>query len=326
MFLGYALFTYMVIRPIRAIGVATERAAQGDLASPISVTPRNELGQVARRFNRMLERLDIQRRELTLKVEALEAANAELATTQESLLRSEKLASVGQLAAGVAHEVGNPLAAVYGYAELLAEGDLEEDMTVEIGGRIARQVERMQAIIRELLDFSRDDSEEPLRPVDLHDCVREAISLAGATSRVKRVEIRQQLPPELPRPHVVPSQLVQVLINLLLNAADALREAQTEAPRITLRAEADDEHIRLRVSDNGPGVPAQAAPRLFDPFFTTKPPGEGTGLGLAICLRIVQRFEGDLRLLEPEPDQGATFEIALPRPPEAQEEEPQGAP
>lgn len=308
--LSYALFTYLVIRPLRVIGVATERAAQGDLASPIKLLPRNEFGLLSRQFNAMLQQLEAQREELQLKVEALEDANLAIHRAQNSLIRSEKLASVGQLAAGVAHEVGNPLAVVLGYAELLEDEDLDDDFRREVAPKIIRQVERMRSIIRELLDFSRDDSQQVISPVDLIACAEEAISLASTTKRTRYIEIINELPETMPRVGAIHSQIVQVLINLILNASDAIHEAGKRDGKITLSARQEGSRIFLRVTDNGPGIPEEIIYKLFDPFFTTKPPGEGTGLGLAICARIMENFGGELRLVSDNPE-GACFELCL---------------
>ncbi len=263
----------------------------------------------------MLERLDAQREDLEAKIEELERANEDLQRAQDSLIRSEKLASVGQLAAGIAHEVGNPLTAVHGWAEVLADGDLDDETVRTVGERVLAQVGRMRTIIRELLDFSRDDADHPLTPIDLHACVAEALRLASATKRTRHItmEMDDAALESAPHPRAVHSQVVQILINLIFNAADALRDAEVEVedPTVTVSAHTTEDHCILSVTDNGPGVSPEAAPRLFDPFFTTKPVGEGTGLGLAICLRIMQRFDGDLRVVPHE--DGARFELVFPR-------------
>lgn len=309
--LGYALFTFAVVRPIRALAVATERASQGDLASPLMLSPRNELGQLARRFNVMLERLAQQRAQLTEQVEELARANAELQQAQDSLIRSEKLASVGQLAAGVAHEVGNPLAAVYGYSELLAGGELDGEETREIGGRIRRQVERMRATIRELLDFSREHDERPAAPIDVLTSIEEALSLVSAARAMRGVTISRAFGEPLPRVQGHDSQLVQVLVNLLLNAADAL-DGESQ-PAIMLSAQVHEDQLVVGVEDNGHGLPAELSARVFDPFFTTKAPGKGTGLGLAVALKIMRRMGGELAVVARSPDErGARFELTLP--------------
>ena len=168
----------------------------------------------------------------------------------------------------------------------------------------------MRSIIRELLDFSRDDSERVISPVDLLACAEEAISLASTTKRTRYIEIINDLPDQLPRVGAIHSQIVQVLINLILNASDAIHETGQKDGKITLDARQDGADIYLRVTDNGPGIPDEIIYKLFDPFFTTKPPGEGTGLGLAICARIMENFGGELRLVETHTS-GACFELCL---------------
>jgi two-component system, NtrC family, sensor kinase len=312
--LGYAFFTFVILRPIRAISVATDRAAEGDLANPIRLMPPNEIGQLAHSFNAMLGRIDENREELERRLEALQKAHVELERTQDSLIRSEKLASVGQLAAGVAHEVGNPLAALLGYAELLRDPDTDPEMSREIADRLLPQLERIQTIIRQLLDYSRDDRSQPLEATSLPDCIVEALNLMNAHPAVRCLEIETQIAPAPPTVMAVPSAVVQILINLLINAADAMAEAATPEPRVRIAVVAGEtSDVLLTVEDNGPGVSAELKSRIFDPFFTTKDPGQGTGLGLAICLSLMKRFGGDLSLDESfEP--GTRFALRFPAP------------
>ena len=306
---GYAFLTYVVMRPLRAIGVATERAARGDLASPITVLPSNEFGRLGRQFNQMLDELRKNREALEERLEELDFANKQLRETQDSLIRSEKLASVGQLAAGVAHEVGNPLAALSGYLELLEDGDLGDEMTADILTRSQNEVERMRAIIRDLLDYSREQAEPAVEAVSLARCVEEARNLVKAQPKARNVAIEAELPDDLPAVTAVASQVVQVLVNLLINAIDAI---DPDRGRIAISARTDDEagQVVLALEDNGPGISAEKLQRVFDPFFTTKDPGEGTGLGLAICLRIMRRVDGDIRVENAE-GAGARFELVF---------------
>lgn len=318
--LGYAVFTFLVIRPIKTLSVATERASQGDFASPVSLLPANELGQLARQFNLMLEQLTRQRAQLLEQVRQLEETNTTLLQTQQSLILSEKLASVGQLAAGVAHEVGNPLAAVHGYAELLGDGDIDADELQLIAGRISKQVERIRRIIRELLDYSRteEDTEREyvMGPFSLSECVEEALELARATGKLKHIDVlhdEEGRAPNLPIVHGNTSQTMQVLLNLILNAADALQCKPDAPPLYRLYYEIDEERelLALYLEDNGPGIPDHLATRIFDPFFTTKDPGKGTGLGLAISSRIMQRMRGHLELVHGKHPElgGASFRL-----------------
>jgi signal transduction histidine kinase len=309
---GYAFLTFVVVRPIRAIGVATERAARGDLASHIEILPPNEFGRVGRSFNRMLDELRDNRRELEERVEELDEAYRELEQTQESLIRSEKMASVGQLAAGVAHEIGNPLSALTGYLQMVDDPDLGEERRTEMVERMRGQVDRMQTIIQDLLDYSRDESDREIVAVPLGPCVSEAVDLLAPQPSARSVDIEVDLPDDLPKVRANRDELVQVLVNLLMNAADAIAEAdETQGQpdgNVEMSAREEGESVVLVVADDGPGIPEEERQRIFDPFYTTKDPGEGTGLGLAIALRIMDRFGGELTV-ESEAGEGAVFRL-----------------
>ena len=303
--LGYGFFSFLVVRPIRAIGVATERAAQGDLASSIKIVPRNEIGGVAQSFNEMLVQIDRSRDELERKVQELEQANTELETTRDSLVRSEKLASVGQLAAGIAHEIGNPLAALSGYNELLRDGELGHDESDDLLRRSSEQLDRIRGVIRNLLDFSRDEAASEPAPTSLAQCVEESVSLVRASARGRDVTfVVHEV--EGPPVYAVSSQIVQVLVNLGINAVDAL----SSGGRIEIKRFDDDGVALLWVEDDGLGVPEELVQRIFDPFFTTKDPGDGTGLGLAISARIIESFGGELSVTTSELG-GARFVVRL---------------
>ncbi|QDG50002.1 hypothetical protein FIV42_04375 [Persicimonas caeni] len=257
----------------------------------------------------MLDELRQNREELEARLDELDQANKQLREAQDSLIRSEKLASVGQLAAGVAHEVGNPLAAISGYLELLDDGDLDDDLTADILQRSQKEVERIRTIIRDLLDFSREEAEPAIEAVALPRCVEEAKNLVKAQPKSRNVDIVDHTPADLPQVRAVGSQVVQILVNLLINAVDAM---EGEAGEIAITAETRDDQVALIVEDNGPGIPDDKLQRVFDPFFTTKDPGEGTGLGLAICLRIMRRLDGDIRV-ESREGEGARFELVFQR-------------
>ncbi len=302
----YALFTFLVVRPLRAIGVAADRASAGDLASSITLLPPNEFGRVGSSFNSMLGRLDEGRIELELRLAALENANKQLAAAQASLIRSEKLASVGQLAAGIAHEIGNPLAAVSGFNELLLDGGLELHERRDLLERTQVQVQRIRAIIRKLLDFSRDDEAE-IEATSINKCVVEAMELVSAMPDSRGVEFRVDIVDCL----VAGShgELVQVIVNILMNAVDALAECESPRIAITCKSQGSEEH--LQISDNGPGIPVEIQQQIFEPFFTTKDPGEGTGLGLAISARILERFGAQISVEAT--DAGTTFMLKFRR-------------
>lgn len=240
-------------------------------------------------FERLAEAVAEERDRLAAKVEELTRSNAALAEARESLLRSEKLATVGRLAAGLAHEVGNPLGAVTGYVELARArlpAQPHPDL-VDALGRIDAAARRIDRTVRDLLDFARPAA-PVLAPLDLAAAVDASVRLARVQARFKHVAVELDLPAGLPRVVADEHHLAQVLLNLLLNAGDAVRgEGQV---RVAARAAGGE--VVLTVEDDGPGIAPEDLPRVFDPFFTTKEPGEGTGLGLAICHRLMESFGG----------------------------------
>ena len=308
---GYAFFSFVVIRPLRALGVATERAANGDLASPVKVLPRNEFGEVGRQFNQMLDTLQTQREELKEQLDQIRAAHEELQKTQRSLVRSEKMASVGHLAAGVAHEVGNPLAAVMGYTDLLRDRDLDEETADELADRALKQLKRIREIIRQLLDYSRADSDTEPTAVDVADAIEEAVELVRATPKGREADIEMQIDDDIGDARAIRGELEQVLVNLLLNAVEAMDDADCDERRVTVGCRTEDGDIIIDVIDTGPGIDDEVADEIFDPFFTTRDPGEGTGLGLAITQRLIDRVDG--RIEPVDSADGAHFRIELER-------------
>ena len=313
--LGYALLTFLVMRPLNVLDAATQRAAAGDFTRALPGGPHNEFGALYGNFNLMLRQLDAGRDALQAQLHELSQINAQLQRTQDSLIRSEKLASVGRLAAGVAHEIGNPLAAVAGFTELLLDAvdDASSappalDEMAQMLKTVQTQTERIQTIIKQLVDFSRDDSHEPVASIDLSAALQEAVDLARASKRTQHVHIQApQAQPEV-RVQAVASQVVQVLLNLIFNAADAM--VDTPQPQLRLHITREHQRVLLQVEDNGPGFEPRALQRAFDPFFTTKPPGQGTGLGLATSLRLIQRFGGDIRI-QNLPAGGSRVEVSL---------------
>jgi signal transduction histidine kinase len=235
---GYVLMTRLVVRPLQTVGAATHRVAQGDYqAGQVEVQASNELGRLADDFNAMVRQLQAQRLQTEEQLEQLQEANEELAQAQQSLIRSEKLATVGTLAAGVAHEVGNPLAAVLGYVELLRDGGLDPDDARDLLKRTEQELARIDRTIRELLDYARvKQAQQALQP--LGPSVDSAVQLVRGQPRLRGVEIECALPADLPWVWIDEGRLQQVLVNLLLNAADAMPEGASKR-RITLSAKTE---------------------------------------------------------------------------------------
>jgi signal transduction histidine kinase len=264
------------------------------------------LTRVAVAFERLAIAFEEERGRLAAKVTELTESNRALAEARESLLRTENLATVGRLAAGLAHEVGNPLGAITGYVELARThlpSDPHPDL-VDALARISIAAQRIDGTVRDLLDFARPAT-PLLAPIDLMAAVDASVRLARVQARFKHVEVELDVPEGLPRVMADEHHLSQVLLNLLLNAGDAMGGAGQV--RLVARA-AQDGRVVLVVEDSGPGILAADMPRVFDPFFTTKDPGEGTGLGLAISHRIMESFGGEIAARNGEGG-GAVFEL-----------------
>jgi signal transduction histidine kinase len=306
--LGAALLFRTVARPVdQLIGAAERLARPGGL--PLLGEPGGAaLSRAALAFERLAVELAEERARLAAKVEELTRVNRALAEARESLLRSEKLATVGRLASGVAHEVGNPLGAIAGYLEL-ARARVREGKPGEAEdclARIAAEVQRIDRTVRDLLDFARPRGPD-LAAIDLPAAVEASLGLARMQARFRDVQVTLDLPAGLPRVLADEHGLAQVLLNLFLNAGDAM--GGRGALRISARG-GEGHRVLLDVSDGGPGVSPEDLPRIFDPFFTTKDPGKGTGLGLAISHRIVESFGGEIAAMNG-PEGGAVFTVAF---------------
>jgi two-component system NtrC family sensor kinase len=243
---------------------------------------------------------------------------------EAQLIQSEKLAAVGQLVSGVAHELNNPLTSIAGLSELLLEqreGGPKDRDHLQV---IHEQAERAGRIVRNLLTFARPGSGDAL-PVDIGEVVRRTLQLMSYDLRIKNIRVVQDLAPELPAVLGDRNALQQVVLNLLSNAAHAVQHLPAEAVRtITVRTWADTQ-VHLRVADTGPGVAETIAPQIFTPFFTTKEPGQGTGLGLSITYSILETHRGHI-VLEPGSDRGAAFRVDLPLAPVGAPPPPEPAP
>lgn len=294
-FVGFGawLLRRRVVLPLAALAAGTRRIAAGDLRARIPEQGPAELAELAGAFNRMAEALEQERERVLL--------------AQESLSRSRRLASLGQLAAGVAHEVGNPVSAILGYAEVCLRDKGATPRSREMAERIGEEALRVRDLVRDMLDLSRPEALalERLAPEALLERVAERMRPQPLLSGI---DLLVEAEPALACIDVDPRRIEQVFVNLIENAAHALRGRGE--PRIELAArrshapahparragDVEREMIELEVVDNGPGIDAEDLPRVFDPFFTTKDPGEGTGLGLWNAHRIVELLGGRLEV------------------------------
>jgi two-component system NtrC family sensor kinase len=308
--LTYVLLTYFIVRPIDRLRLASERLAAGRLRTSVPVQGAAEVARLAATFNEMAALLREDRAALQDRLADLERTTDELTAAQEQLVRSARLAAVGRLSAGVAHEIGNPLAAIQGLLELMQAGDLDPEEEREFVGRIQREAERIHHTIRDLLDFSRNEPSQGGRietSADLADVVSDTVKLVDRQTRFRDIELALSLDEGLPRVRGDHERLRQLLLNLLFNAADALGGKG----RIEVRAANGGGVVQLVVEDDGPGIQQEIIEQVFDPFVTTKAPGQGTGLGLAVCHTIVEGLGGSIEAANREQG-GATFRVQLP--------------
>jgi hypothetical protein len=314
---GRYLLTRFVLGPLDALVAATEAVAAGELDRRAPEAATEELDRLAASVNRMTDRV-------------LDARGA--------LVRAEKLASVGRLAAGIAHEVGNPLSAIANYVEVLRRRGVDG----EVVAAITRETGRIDAIVRSLLDYARL-RESRREPVALEEIARDATQLLEAQGLLRRVTVTLEADRETPPILGDRTALEQVVVNLLLNAVDAAGEGgrvgvsvvpgllgdadgparRSDPTRATpeRRERRSGRHLpgvpdgtrvaRLIVGDSGPGVAAELVGRIFDPFFTTKEPGRGTGLGLAIVQRLIEDHGGRVDVARAR-EGGAAFVVTLP--------------
>jgi len=234
----------------------------------------------------------------------------ELRTTQEGLIQAEKMTSLGQMAASIAHEVNNPLAGVLVYTQLLtkkiADDKFSEETALDYLSKMGTELTRSTRLIRNLLDFARQ-SPPSLRLVDINDVINRAFDLAAHSAELRNIKVVKELNPSLPALMADFDQLQQVCTNLILNAIQAM----PERGRLTICTSAGDSKLKVEVKDTGCGISQENMRKLFTPFFTTKGKGKGVGLGLAVAYGIIQRHQGKIEVQSKE-GEGTTFTVYLP--------------
>lgn len=224
---------------------------------------------------------------------------------QQQVDQSEKLAVIGQLAAGVAHEIGNPLASISSLVQVIQRKN-KDDILNEQLIIIKENIDRISKIVRELVDFSRPPSYETVI-IQITDVIKTAVGIVKYDKRVKKVNFETDFDPNLPLARIVPDQMLQVFVNILINALDAIGGKGN----IKVSSYYKDEYIYIEIADNGCGMDSETAGKIFDPFYTTKEVGKGTGLGLSVSYSIVKKFNGEI-LVNSEINKGSTFKIKIP--------------
>jgi signal transduction histidine kinase len=331
---GTYIFSKLVVKPVQQLVQTAEGFQEGDKIPDVSAGEQNELGMLSQALNAMLQRLAENKDELRQHVISLEQTNLELKRAQQEVIFSEKLASVGRLAAGIAHEIGNPIGIVLGYLELLQRKDIDETERLELIDRMSTEIQRINQTIRQLLDFSRPGPGER-QVIPVHPLIRETLAVLNHQFRKQEIEVVLELKAESDTVFAKADQLKQVFLNLMVNAADAM-EATNERPqggqlRVNTRSFAgeslvkkdvgskpmrrstdpiaadfsylrrihgttEDRWIEIQFADTGVGITQEDQGRIFDPFFTTKAAGKGTGLGLSVSIQIIETLGGRMEL------------------------------
>lgn len=229
----------------------------------------------------------------------------EMRKLQQQVDQSEKLAVIGQLAAGVAHEIGNPLASISSIVQILQRKTNNQFMSDQLIN-VRDNINRISKIVRELVDLSRPPSHDSLF-TQINEVIKTAVGIVKYDKRVKKVEFKTSLDENLPMIKVVPDQIIQVFINILINSLDAIKGEGT----IKVNSTFDSEYIYVSILDNGVGIQKEILEKIFDPFFTTKQVGKGTGLGLSVSYGIIKKFEGEIKVRS-QKGEGSEFIIKIP--------------
>jgi two-component system NtrC family sensor kinase len=287
-------FSNTVVRPIENLRKISDQISQGDFSARVEVHSPNEIGELEKTFNLMASSLQEREKEIRR-------------LNEQRLMRSEKLASIGRLAAGLAHEINNPLTSVLTFSSMLlrkAEERAKEKLEI-----IVKETTRCREIVRGLLNFARQN--EPRKEMcDVNRIIEGALTLTKNHLRISgnMISVEKELG-DLPGAHLDPDQILEVFVNILINAVDAMPQGGTL--RVTTRKLEAEPSVEIRITDSGHGIAPENLDKIFDPFFTTKEAEKGTGLGLAVCHGIVERHNGTIDV-ESEVGKGTTFIIKLP--------------
>jgi len=281
----------------------------------------NEFKKLSKSLNSMLMRISKDKEKLRSTVQSLEKVNSDLRQAQKEIIRAEKLASVGRLSAGIAHEIGNPIGIIIGYLDMLKQKDIKDKEKNDFITRTEKEINRINTIIRQLLDFSRP-SKEGMKAVSAHEIIEDVSNVVNIQPFMSGINLELSLKAEKDIVRADSNQLQQVFLNLMINAADAISSSAIgQDGKIIIKSEVvsdsdfdlKDQKNLLKVMfiDNGVGIPKETLGNIFDPFYSTKEPGKGTGLGLSVSYMIIESIDGKIEATS-EQSKGTTLTIFLP--------------
>ena len=295
---GYFLLNIAISKPMSRLVAQARAIGQGDAAGETAITSKDEIGELSEALSQM--------------VRDLKAHRSMERDLEQQLFQTEKFAAIGEMVAGVAHEVKNPLAAIKLTVQALNQEE-DEQVKQEYFSRITNEINRLDAFLKTFFSFARPQEPSP-RPYDLRKIIKETLTLLDKEISGRGITVKEEYPPDLPMVEVDYQQLQQVFLNLFLNAAQAmptggLISIKGEVDHCQAGKEETVQRVNVIVSDTGPGIPEEIREKVFDPFITTKP--NGTGLGLAIVFRILEKHSGAIKMSS-RSGQGSTFTVTLP--------------
>lgn len=296
-----ALIVRILSRPVRRLTEAAVEVAGGAYGAQVDLRSNDEVGLLAASFNEMS-------RKMAADIEQLSQLN-------EQLIRTEKLAAAGTLAAGVAHEVNNPLASISSLIQILQTRTTSDAETTEMLRLISTQITRITQVLRDMMDFARVRPASRI-PLDINEAIDASIRLASFDKSFQQLRLIVEKDAHAPRVFADANQLQQVFLNLLLNARDAMLDSSDSSKElfITTRRDASAHQLIIEIADTGAGIAPEHLAHVFDPFYTTKPAGSGTGLGLAVCYGIITAHGGRIEI-QPNDNRGIRVLVILPTQP-----------
>jgi signal transduction histidine kinase len=316
---GGILFARGVSEPLRELVKGSLEIAKGDFDKRVPVRSKDEIGHLAETFNHMAHELKQSFSTVSEQLVEIRAWNKELdqrvkkrtrelREAQEQISRSQKLAAIGELGAGVAHEVNNPLTGIQGYAQIMLAKVKPDNPSYKPLSTIVEEAKKIRSIVADLLRFSQSPEDEIQAQIDLNYTVEKALQMVEGQLKEQGIAVEKSLSPDLPPVSGDPSALQQVIVHFIANAKNAMPMGGV----LTLETEeVEGGAVKLVVGDTGRGIPEANLPRIFDPFFTTKDEWTGKGLGLSVANRIVEEHKGVIRV-ESEEGKGTTFTVVLP--------------
>ncbi len=305
---GYYILSKTVVNPVQKLISLTKDISRG--VTPLSPNPGKitEINKLQDALVSMSDEIEASKKKLEININNLEDANKKLLDTQKELIATEKMASLGKLSAGVAHEIGNPLSAISGYMEILGKGhELDQEQKNKFLDKVSAEIDRINRIITTLLDYAKP-REILESKCDLNETIKKAVDLLSNQGIFKRINLETNLSGSPLTIMTDEFQLLQVFINLLINAKDAV----DSNGNITITSFLNENNTaEVSIRDNGSGINRENLDKIFDPFFTTKEPGSGTGLGLSISHRIINQFDGNITVSS-NPGEGTEFILTFP--------------